>query len=140
MARARGKETIVFRFVNWPEKEVPKALSERSAEVVDGFIASLDQDSTARVASLEIEADGITLVRRKRAARVEGRFAVVLNVAGSKTTEKDLRKTLCDKTYREYLRQMVDAASGASEFDTGFAARMIANAAFTRSIGFFERD
>jgi hypothetical protein len=134
MARTQGNKIGIFNFTNWPEQVVLPALSERSASVVDDFVKLLDPASNARVVGLEVAPDVITLVRKKRKPRVEEKFFVAFDLFGSRTTEKSVALVCVDPLYRAYLREIVEAASGRTEFSTSVRS-LIAGKVFTTSIG-----
>jgi len=134
MARTTGKRVGLFNFTNWPEKAARPSFTEHSALVVDEFVRSLDPSSTARVVGLEVESGSITLVRRKRKLRVDEKFAVSFDLYGSTTREKAVAKACSDPLCREYLREMVEAASGNAAFNTSRRS-LIAGMVFTTSIG-----
>lgn len=135
MTRAKSNKIGSFNFVNWPEKAARLPLSDHSASVVDNFISTLTTGSAARAVSLEVSSDSITLVRRKRKARVAEPFIVNFDVFSSCATEHLLASVLSKDWNRELLREIVEAASGRLEFDAKFAGKMIANAVFTAGIG-----
>ncbi len=136
MARTKSKKVGIFNFTNWPEKVVRPSLGEHSASVVDDFVKLLDFNSNARVVGLEVTRDSITLVRRKRKARVDEKFVVAFDLHGSRTTEKSVALVFSDATFREYMREMVEAASGHDGFNTSVKS-LIAGRVYTTSIGLF---
>ncbi|MBY5444501.1 hypothetical protein HFO93_13595 [Rhizobium leguminosarum] len=136
MARPKTKKIGIFKFTNWPGEAAQPTLSEHSAFVVDHFVRLLEPASNARVVGLEVAADVITLVRRKRKPLVDERFVVAFDLHGSRTTEKSVALVCSDPTYRDYLREMVEAASGHTGFNTSVRS-LIAGKVFTTSIGIF---
>jgi len=134
MARAQDKRVGIFNFKNWPDKVTRPSLGDHSERVVDDFVKLLDINSNARVVGLEVGRDVITLVRRKRKARVDEKFVVTFDLYGSRTAEKTVALVLSDPMFREYLREMVEAASGREGFHTS-GRSLIAGKVYTTTIG-----
>ncbi len=136
MARTTREKFGVFQFTNWPDKVTRPSFGDHSASVVDAFVASLDPDSNARVVSLEVSCDTIALVRRKRKPRVDESYVVAFDLYGTVTREKTVALVCADPMFREYLREIVEAASGNTAFNTA-ARSLIAGKVFTTTKGLF---
>jgi len=134
MADTKSKKVGIFNFTNWPGNTDATTLSERSASVVDDFVCLLDPASSARVVGLEVTPEGITLLRRKRKPRVDEKFVLSFDLYGSRTIEKSVALVFADPAYRDYLREMVDAASGRIGFNTS-GRKLIEGRVFTTTIG-----
>lgn len=120
----------IFNFTNWPDKVTRPSFGDHSASVVDAFVASLDAGSEARVVSLEVSRDRIALVRRKREPRVDETYVVAFDLYGTVTREKTVALVFTNPTFREYLQEIVEAASGNAAFNTA-SRSLIAGKVFT---------
>ncbi|MGO8092880.1 hypothetical protein [Rhizobium leguminosarum] len=136
MTSKKSKKVGIFNFKNWPEKIAQPTLGGHSASVVDDFIMSLDPGSNKRVVCLEVAPDAITLVRTKRKPRVDQQFLVAFDLYGSRTTEKSVASVCSELSYRDYLREMVEAATGRQEFNASSAGGLIAGRVFATGLGF----
>lgn len=134
MADTKSKNVGIFNFTNWPGKADAPILSERSSSVVDDFVSLLNPASNARVVGLEVTPEVVTVLRRKRKPRVDEKFLVSFDLYGSRTIEKSVASVFADPAYRDYLREMVDAASGLNGFNTSVSS-LIAGRVFTTTIG-----
>jgi len=134
MARTTDIKVGVFNFTNWPDKVIPPSFGDHSASVVDAFVESLDPESNARVVSLEVSGDTIAMVRRKRKPRVDETYVVAFDLYGTVTREKTVASVCAEPTFREYLREIVEAASGNTAFNTA-AKSLIAGKVFATTKG-----